>query len=365
MRPGWAREQGLLFEELRIYQHYVRHLIATGNYQLALEMQRRVLDLINGLDVKPRRELALFQLAEIYALLNDERQTRTLLASLSDPAQRGRIEAILKDRQDTAIKGSNAPSLDLQPLRIVSAPLKNESSAIFVLSNPSPTPTQSVLSLRSSDFALRASQVSSNAIVLELTASTLPMNTSINLEVPSSSQIPLVVEASGLTATEALRSITLSLSGGSQPKSEWQVQSGIADAPVAVVDAAHIKDNPFYLIPVFHHISSRSPLNKTIALRTVASEPTRIECYNAEGRLLFVDAEGNGSFADPGDLVATELVQDMHPAIEVAREDRLIELRYQPLESGGASRIDIRIETREDGAEDAIWETNVIDWLQR
>lgn len=77
-----------------------------------------------------------------------------------------------------------------------------------------------------------------------------------------------------------------------------------------------------------------------------------------------MDAEGNGSFADPGDLVATALVQGLYPTLQLKEQDLLLEFRYQPVHWASSSRVDVQIETRGTKADD-FWETNVIDWLER
>lgn len=95
--------------------------------------------------------------------------------------------------------------------------------------------------------------------------------------------------------------------------------------------------NPSYLASVYRHIGwGEQSLNavalRAVALRAVASEPTRIEAYDQEGKLLFVDFEGNGSFADSGDLVASEGIYDLYPVLPFDANELQMEFRYHPLD---------------------------------
>ncbi len=102
--------------------------------------------------------------------------------------------------------------------------------------------------------------------------------------------------------------------------------------------------------------------SQAIGLRAIASQPTRIEAYNSNNELLFIDAEGNGHFNDPGDLINSELAADLSPIIPIEANTIQVEFRYQP-HSNTDERVDIQIQTRQN-ADESNWETQVIDWIQ-
>ena len=115
---------------------------------------------------------------------------------------------------------------------------------------------------------------------------------------------------------------------------------------------------------MFHNISKSGLEVESVAIRAIASEPTRIECYDSSGSLLFVDAEGNGSFADPGDLVASKNIYGLNPVIGIDNMDTLIEMRYQPIDRENEMKVEVHIETHRMNS-NAEWQLDVIDWLER
>ncbi|MGE9293644.1 MAG: hypothetical protein ACQKBW_08530, partial [Puniceicoccales bacterium] len=100
----------------------------------------------------------------------------------------------------------------------------------------------------------------------------------------------------------------------------------------------------------------------TVGLRARASVPTRVEAYDEQGNLLFIDAEGNGSFSDPGDLLATRNVHGTTPMLTIENGQRLIEYRYQPHDPLTAEPVEIEIQ-RSEAPGSGTWETDVIDQI--
>ncbi|HKK18704.1 MAG TPA: SEL1-like repeat protein [Opitutales bacterium] len=366
----WARSQGLLIEELRVYRQYVRYLIVTGQYELALEMQQRVLELIDALNLSPRRDMADLRLAEIYALLGRASAAEALLAQIKDPALVGAV-AEIRGRFASEGGGSasqNAGVLDLQPLRIVSAPLAEQTRAVFMLTNLSPETVAFDLDLSARALELATDSVTEMYLAFDFQAVGTGESSrrSVSATIAGSSQLPIQLSVPRLGDLEDYR-VRIGVRAEGQARSlesEWMIDLEAGTAPVAVVDAAYIRENPFYLASVYHHIARRADAVGKTALRAVASEPTRVEAYDEAGKLLFVDAEGNGSFADSGDLVASEDVYGLNPVLAFDRDERQIEFRYQPLDRTDAARVDIRIETHGMSNDDS-WEASAVDWLER
>lgn len=86
------------------------------------------------------------------------------------------------------------------------------------------------------------------------------------------------------------------------------------------------KNNPYYSTALAQHkIETREPL---LAIRAIASKPTRIEAYDSKDNLLFVDAEGNGNFTDPGDVLYSGFNDNSEPLLTQSQANSSIQLRY-------------------------------------
>jgi len=363
----WARSQGLLLEELRVYELYVRYLIATENYELALEVQQRILELIDTLNLTPRETEALIQLAQIYSLLND----RESALAVVDHLGRGKFDPswlVTLDSKptDSVAVSEQRGSISLQPLRMVSAPITETGQTIFTLSNPTPQSLNLQMQIKSKQFSVVTTTPTVDYISFELAhkVSDEARVAALSYTIPSDSQVPILVSATGMDLLVEDAEVQLSVNTVNQELvSNWSLQTDAGETTVAIVDAAHLIDNPFYLVPVYHQLSARGIESALIALRAIASEPTRIEAYNIDGSLIFVDAEGNGSLADPGDLIGGTTMYELYPILHWDGADLPIEFRYQPLERTSGAHVEIRIETRNTDKH-TDWSTNVIDWLE-
>lgn len=363
----WARSQGLLLEELRVYECYVHYLMATGDYQLALEMQQRILELITALNLSPRETEAWRQLAQIYVLLNDRESALAVVdrvgRSLFEPKWLALLEA----------SDSSAPTvaadwglIGLQPLRMVSAPIVSDGQTIFTISNPTPQSANLQVQIESERFSIVDATSSDDYIAFKLSnaISDKPRGTKLSYTLLADSQVPILISASGVDQLLEDTEIQLSVYTVNQKlESHWLMQAYAGATDVAIVDAAHLIDNPFYLVPVYHQLSAKDLGATTVALRAIASEPTRIEAYAIDGSLIFVDAEGNGSLADSGDLIGGTNMHGLYPTLEWKGSDIPIEFRYQPLHRKSGEHVEIQIETCND-KDSTDWTTNVIDWLE-
>ncbi len=370
---GWARGQGLLLQELRIHELYVRYLIATGQHARALEMQRRIIELIDALNLAPRRERALLRLAEIHLLLDEVSAARSLLADIKDPTLRGEAAAIAARLTPSAGQGAGraadrSVAIDLQPLLIRSVPRDWAAEAVFILTNPNPEDRRVEVTFESGTFRLAEVKDTEDEVVIDCDVSAGPGERLLPIKavVPGAGQLPISLVASGLAIAGGEASVRLKVNVADSPavlKSEWEIDNDGKDDVVAVVDAARLRNNAFCLVPVFHHVAGSEGRLSPVALRMVASEPTRIEGFAPDGTLLFVDAQGNGSFRDPGDLVATAGDLDLCPVVKVGEEGYRIALRYAPQSRCENGRVEVRIETKEvEGG--AGWKTDAVDWLE-
>ena len=160
-----------------------------------------------------------------------------------------------------------------------------------------------------------------------------------------------IFSCSGKLAGGAQRSVFLEWNGegeGADP-CEWIIGLADKESDGAVIDAAEYEDDPFFLIPVHHHLQSKSkdPVN----LRVVTSQPCRVEMYDVEGALQMVDSEGNGSLADSGDWLGMD--RDRNLAAEVLPDAATGETRFllqlDPKNWKGEEPLKIRVDWQVDG----------------
>lgn len=128
----------------------------------------------------------------------------------------------------------------------------------------------------------------------------------------------------------------------------WQIRIGDEDLPnVQIVNQATARSSPFHAVPLYHEIYVREFDGGLNDLRIMASVPVRVEIWDtANGRLVAVDAQGNGSFADEGDLLLNDENQNLYPDFAAAEGNVAIpfDLLVFPRENGAPEVVTLRLE---------------------
>jgi TPR repeat protein len=369
---GWARAKGFVFGELRIVELYVTYLITIGDFDGALTMQRRVLELIDGLNLSPRRQPALLRLAKIYSHRGNHAEARQIAENITAPdlVERARLLAGENEAEKdmpTAKPHPAAEPIDIQPMGIRSAPSLEGTEAVFILTNPNPMPDRAKAIFESEQFQFVREEAAEGELAILATPGGNGRGEGlvVEIEVPGSTQMPVIVTVAGAETLPHEVRVGLRVSSSGVPgvrSSDWWIEPDREESTVSVIDAAQLRNNAFALAPVFHHLASGGSGPARAAIRVVASEPTRIEGFSSDGALLFVDAQGNGSFLDPGDLVATDDSDGLFPLLSTDSDYRFA-LRYRPLAEETNERVELHIQTRPPGAT-ADWKTDATDWLE-
>jgi TPR repeat protein len=371
-----ARSRGMLLKEMRLYELYVDYLIATDQYDAAVEMQNRVIELIKALQLTPRLEKALLRLREIGSL------SKRNLASTPNGGS-AKSESSSRSEDKTAREQGSPhrsvqptpelpriarPLLTLQPKGIRTLPIDSGASSVFLLSNLSTQPTKAALKIKSDQFYFTLDRQHEGQLTVVCKQGGEEANRKLDClaDVPGGAQFPIVLIAEDL-ASKAEGTVSISLTSDANAsataqESTWMIQQKSEAGVVAILDAARLTDSNFSLVPVFHQLAS-TEAGRTAALRVIASEPTRVEGFAADGTLLFVDAEGNGSFGDAGDLIATEEMDGLSPVLKPGLESGKFALRYRPQSKSLSKPMEIRIETRELG-KDGAWKLDAVDVLE-
>ena len=85
------------------------------------------------------------------------------------------------------------------------------------------------------------------------------------------------------------------------------------------MDAALYLRNPFFNVPIYHLIQQQDGFTQPLDLKAIASERARIEVYDEDDQLVFIDHNGDGDLLDPGDLLLSDKNGDGFGDLNITR----------------------------------------------
>ena len=104
-----------------------------------------------------------------------------------------------------------------------------------------------------------------------------------------------------------------------------------------MVNAGVFQLNAGWSIPLYHEIYHRGTRARVQNLAVSASAACRLEIFDHDtGRLLAVDANGDGSYFSPGDRVLEDADRDGWPDLVIGDRARALEICAWPLGVTGA-----------------------------
>lgn len=310
-----TREGGLKQREIELYEIYSRLLTALGRFDDALAIQREAIRLLKSFDVFTRLPGALHALANIHArigqrdrALADLAEARKIIDSprMPDGAKK-RFQAVIDRPLPDAPPATPQATIlgDLQPLRAMMVPLEGlPARGLFTLTNPSGAPISGKLRFQGKGLAFRDDTPS--AINLDVAKAGGGDSLSRAVTVPAGDFIVVDLTCAQQADTTAV-SIDWEPAAGETQSAEWTTGKPEAGVSIAVTDAAEYLGNPFYLIPVYHLLQYRDTYSRVADFRVIASAPARIELYDSNDELVFVDTDGDGAFASTGDIISKDL----------------------------------------------------------
>ena len=125
---------------------------------------------------------------------------------------------------------------------------------------------------------------------------------SIPLSVSSGGSGEISLEMAAGRPSEAAVSISWrSRDGREAPASIWQVAWDATAKGRTVMDASGLEANPFKFVAIRHELSIPAGGTAGIPFRLRSPVGLRFEYYDESGRLVGVDANGNGDFTESGD----------------------------------------------------------------
>jgi tetratricopeptide (TPR) repeat protein len=102
--------------------------------------------------------------------------------------------------------------------------------------------------------------------------------------------------------------------GAAGQTSHWSVSAADSESELTVINANMIRQNPFYLVPLYHAIRVRDLSQPLRDFRVRCSIPCYVEMIDAAtDRVIAVDRRGDGSFREPGDIVYQDENRDLYP----------------------------------------------------
>jgi hypothetical protein len=338
-------------DELTLYRAYVSLAFRTENWDEALLAHREVMRMVEAFRMTPMLPHEQSVLSRIMAELgNTEESDRLATLARSDAKGRDerfvkKIEGELGQRPKKAVVPP-ASRVVIQPKRVVSVPLEGRPArAVVSLVNRGGREAKGVLRVKGLPAKISWDQGKGQGVVeVENAAATKAESVSAAIHIQAGTTA--IFSCFGKIPGGSEHTVLLEWDGdgdGADP-CEWNIGEPDKESDGALIDAAEYEDDPYFLIPVYHHLQSKS--KGLVNLRVVASQPCRVEMYDQEGVLQLVDAQGNGSLADGGDWLGAD--QDRNLAAEITPNPETGEtcflLLLDPKDWNGKQPIQIRVE---------------------
>jgi tetratricopeptide (TPR) repeat protein len=168
------------------------------------------------------------------------------------------------------------------------------------------------------------------------------------------------------TATpDTTNGVTVTWQGDTIVQAQWQFGAIADQRAVAIVNASLAEENPFYSVVFYHELFYRGQTQRVENLRVTASQPCRVELLDVSaGKLLAVDASGDGDFEDAGDVLGVDTDGDGYPDFVLSPEQdvaRFELLAYPTMRTNSVPKeIEITLWRRESGA----WVDDAVDVLR-
>lgn len=225
-----------------------------------------------------------------------------------------------------------AAGVDLQPKDsrvMVSAPDKELGRSRFLLTNASAFSVGGTLKVTANGAVVTAWQSGKSGLYITLgQGGNEPAARPLRL-LPGQ-QLEVYVEHGPGAAEDTVRVVW---DGGEKPvaaSGTFYFAEGLPSA--SVVNAGVFQLHAGWCIPLYHEIYQRGRGARIQNLSVNASASCRLEIYDHDtGRLLAVDAEGDGAYTGPGDQVFGDSDRDGWPDLVVGDRARAIEICAWPL----------------------------------
>jgi TPR repeat protein len=367
-----CRKKGYKIHEPRLYSLYARYLFLIGETDEAIRMQIEAIRLFNALDLYTLVVLEYRTLARYYLAAGQPAEARRwlhysrsilgngraypdwIVAEARKPLEEQPAPPVAgnggdrpgsRRNDDSPPVGKEPDLVILQPSEVDTSPLEGlPARSSFTLFNASSRKRQGVLRVTGPGAELGGDTESASCSFIPGE----PGRTSDrNIVLLPNQSMMIECDTTGPPTLGAGVRIEYVEGTRKEAGATWRFMRTKDNRTVSMVDALLIDTNPFYMIPVVHRVQAAGSGLLVVNLRARASEPTRIEAYLPSGKPLFIDAEGNGSLADQGDVLFHDADQDGFGDISFKDDitDLPVTFYYQPL--GNAAKLTVDLETRD------------------
>jgi tetratricopeptide (TPR) repeat protein len=158
--------------------------------------------------------------------------------------------------------------------------------------------------------------------------------------------------------------LSITWQGQSTAEATWEFSASPDPRTLAIVNASLAADNPFYAVPFYHEMYFRGANQELHNFRVKTSEPCRVEVLDAAtDKLLAIDADGDGNFDGPGDVLYVDEDGNGFPDFALSKERDLATFELlvysAPRTTHGQGEIEIRLLIEENN----VWVEQAIDRL--
>ena len=231
---------------------------------------------------------------------------------------------------------------------------------MFSLHNPTDYPIKGRVSLEGSPATVKWEQNRAQILVQSGSPRDIPL-LPVDLAAGATALFDLSTTIEGAKSPLALR-LRWQGPNGTSDEAVWKTAPAESGVSSAVIDAGAFRANPFHLIPVYHVYQYRPPTRGELNLRVVASEPTRIEFYDDQRKLVAVDAQGDGRLDAEGD----SLIQDrdrngiVDLVLPAQRNEITFLLMVRPLAESSNQDRELSVESLQEGT----WRKLAVDTIR-
>ena len=353
------RSSGRKIDEAKLYSLYAEFLEAAGRQAEAIAMRREAVRLMRGFDLFVSLPLELARLSVLLQRYGDHAAAAAAANEASQLASRKnrvpervavKVAHVLAARGPAQVAVKNdLPKLplELQPVRAIVVPLEGRPlRGRLTLFNPTGQTAEGSLSFEGISTAAVWNPEASE-VTATLGKDGVGTLSKIRVEPGSDASIELFAPASAVA--KGTLTVIWSSAGQDALKSTWSVGDPEQGVASAIIDAGEFRGNPFFGIPIYHHHMQSPADPPQVNLRVTASVPTRIELYDASGRAVFVDANGDGSLGGVGDSLFSDENHDGAGDIVSTAGEADFGMRVYPPADLPAEGITLTVEVKHDG----------------
>lgn len=354
---GRAQEWRMAAEEAEIYALWAEVLTRQGQWLMALKAQDRTTQLALEAGRVSRALEAFLEMArlcraaghgwrlqQVWVRIDQVRESRPVDLPVA-------LKEALKQERDAGAallaqagpSGRAANAVDLQPEHsrvLVSAKDRELARSRFLLTNASAFPMDGTLTITAAHAGIASWQQGSGAVYVTMDSSGAQVSSQAMHLMPGQ-QREIYVERGPGVAEESVFVTWQGGSGNAEAAGTFYFGEGLPQA--SVVNAGVFQLQAGWCIPLYHEIYQRAPRAQVGNLAVAASAPCRLEIFDYDtGRLLAVDAEGDGSYNGSGDQVLADEDQDGWPDLVIGDRARAIEICAWPLSGNDGAGITVR-----------------------